>query len=149
MAKMDFFGGKGRSSEMQAVLGNISQVEGEIRQKIYQLGQAYYEEFKGDPSIGEKYFAMVDQIVKLEQNRIAFFKQKLRLEGQMMCDSCGAVITYGSLFCNFCGQKTDLQPEGNAASGPTEQQAPRLCRNCGKELEEGSSFCTGCGQKIG
>ena len=44
--KMDFLNTKKEPTEMERVTENIAQVEGEIQQKVYQLGQLYYEEHK-------------------------------------------------------------------------------------------------------
>ena len=46
--KMDFLNTKKEPTEMERVTENIAQVEGEIQQKVYQLGQLYYEEHKAD-----------------------------------------------------------------------------------------------------
>lgn len=133
-------------TEMERVMENIARVEEEIQQRIYQIGQMYYDENKENSQIEEKYHAMVDLINKLDMNRKGFYKQKLRLEGQMMCENCGSIIPYGSMYCNNCGQRADEKQEG--ASAPVNPSAV-LCPSCGKELEAGSLFCVYCGTKIG
>lgn len=133
-------------TEMERVMENIAQVEAEIQQRIYQIGQMYYDENKENSQIEEKYHAMVDLINKLDMNRKGFYKQKLRLEGQMMCENCGSIIPYGSMYCNNCGQRADEKQEG----GPAQvNPSAVLCPSCGKELEAGSLFCVYCGTKIG
>lgn len=133
-------------TEMERVMENIAQVEAEIQQRIYQIGQMYYDENKENSQIEEKYHAMVDLINKLDMNRKGFYKQKLRLEGQMMCENCGSIIPYGSMYCNNCGQRADEKQEG----GPVQvNPSAVLCPSCGKELEAGSLFCVYCGTKIG
>lgn len=135
-------------TEMDRVMENIAQVENELQQRIFQLGQMYYEDNKNNSNIiEEKYFAQVDLINKLSMNRKGFYKNKLRLEGNMMCENCGAIIPYGSMFCNVCGGKLDEKQEAAAPvvnSNPNEAK----CKKCGALLEEDSLFCTVCGTKV-
>ncbi len=97
------------SSEIRMTLENIARADGEIQEKIFQLGQKYYEENKNKETgeLSQPYASIIDAVKKLEENRKGFFKNKLRLEGQMMCENCGAIIPYGSVFCNQCGKKAD------------------------------------------
>lgn len=142
--KMDFLNTKREPTEMERVTENIAQVEGEIRQKVYQLGQLYYEEHKDNEDTGSKYYSLVDAISKLEFNRMGFYKNKLRLQGQMMCENCGAVIPYGSVFCGTCGKKADEKQVGSGAEMP----AGKRCAACGAPLEADSLFCASCGAKV-
>lgn len=132
-------------TEMERVMINITKIESEIQQKIFQLGQMYYEENKNNSEIEEKYFVLVDLISKLDLNRKGFYKNKLRLEGQMMCENCGSVLPYGSVYCNVCGKKADEKQE--AGNAETKAEASK-CRQCGAALEEGSRFCVLCGAKV-
>jgi len=52
------------------------------------------------------------------------------------CQSCGAVIRPGALFCPTCGTPT----------APRDQS--RFCRHCGAPLKESSRFCPKCGQSV-
>lgn len=147
MKKLNFFDNSNQTTEMDKVMENIAQVEGEIQQRIFQLGQMVYGDNKDNPDINEKYFTMVDLIGKLEQNRRGFYKNKLRLEGQMMCENCGSIISYGSIFCSICGKKADeKQPDGEV--DVSVESIELKCKTCGKALEEGSLFCTSCGTKV-
>lgn len=109
--EMKFFNGTKEPTEMDRVMENITQTENEIRGRIYQLGEMFYQanKEKDRGEVEEQYYAVIDLVNKLEQNRIGYYKNKLRLEGQMMCAHCGAVIPYGSMFCNVCGQRADGQ----------------------------------------
>lgn len=49
-----------------------------------------------------------------------------------VCKNCGNELAEGSLFCNKCGEKLELN----------------LCPSCGKELTEDSKFCIYCGAKV-
>lgn len=108
---MKFFNSTKEPTEMDRVMENIAQTENEIRGRIYQLGEMFYQanQSKARGEVDEQYFALLDLINKLEHNRRGYYKNKLRLEGKMMCEHCGAVIPYGSMFCNVCGQRADGQ----------------------------------------
>lgn len=136
------------ATEMDRVMENIAQSEAEIQQRIFQLGQLYYEDHKGKEKgdIEEKYFTLIDLINKLDLNRKGFFKNKLRLEGQMLCENCGSVISYGSVYCNVCGKKADERQEDEAAASMDD--SGKRCSACGASLEEDSLFCTSCGAKV-
>ena len=154
---MDFFNktnpnSKKEPTEMDYIMASIAQVESEMQQRIFQLGQMYYEDYKNSSSLEEKYHDLVDLINKLDQNRKGYYKNKLRLQGQMMCESCGAVIPYGSVYCNFCGKKTD---EKQVNTGTEDMNAgmaaaePARCPQCNEVLEPGSIFCASCGTRVG
>lgn len=148
--KMDFLNKTKEPTEMERVDANIAAVQAEIQQRFFQLGQMYYEEHKADENTGDKYWAIVDTITKLEHNRIGFQKNKLRLQGQMLCENCGATIPYGSIFCNVCGKKADEKQEGGAAApvpAPVAEAPGKRCATCGAAMEEDSMFCTSCGAK--
>lgn len=142
---MKFRVGAKEPTEMERVKENIAKAESEIQQKIFQLGQMYYEENKNNSEIDEKYFTIVDLINKLDQNRKGFYKNKLRLEGHMMCENCGSVIPYGSMYCSICGKKADEKQENVDTA---ESEGELKCKQCGMALEEGSRFCVSCGAKV-
>lgn len=136
------------ATEMDRVMENIAQSEAEIQQRIFQLGQLYYEDNKEKEkgNIEEKYFTLIDLINKLDLNRKGFFKNKLRLEGQMLCENCGSVISYGSVYCNVCGKKADEKQEDEAVTSMDD--SGKRCSACGASLEEDSLFCISCGAKV-
>ncbi len=136
------------SPEIRMTLENIARADGEIQEKIFQLGQKYYEENKNKETgeLSQPYASIIDAVKKLEENRKGFFKNKLRLEGQMMCENCDAIIPYGSVFCNQCGKKAD-EVSDNPGKPETYTENAK-CRQCGAALEEGSQFCMSCGAKV-
>lgn len=140
--KINWLGTK-EVTEMDRVMESIAQTEEDIRQKIFELGQKYYEENKDKKEIEAPYSKLVDQIIKLDQNRKGFYKNKLRLEGQMICENCGKIIPYGSVYCSECGKKADEKQEstGEADSG-------LKCKKCGTSLNPGSQFCVSCGAPV-
>lgn len=142
---MDFFKRKQGNPEMRQVMENIAKVEQEIQEKIFRLGQIYYEENKNNKEIEPCFYDLIDLITKLDENRKSFYMNKLRLEGMTMCANCGEVIPYGSVFCNICGKKADEVQEYDKG---IEKNNVKKCMFCGAELEEGAFFCEECGRKI-
>ncbi len=143
---MKFLNSTKEPTEMERVMENIAQVEKEIQQRIFQLGQMYYENNKNQITGDPQFAGIVDLVNKLDLNRQGYYKNKLRLEGQMMCENCGSVIPFGSMYCNVCGKKAD---EKQADSGEAVGQTfSRKCKKCGAELGTDSLFCMSCGTKI-
>lgn len=142
---MDILGRKPQSAEMRQIIKNIASVEEEIQEKIFQLGQMYYEKNKDNKEIEPDFYAQLDLITKLDENRKSFYMNKLRLEGKMMCANCGTVIPYGSIFCNVCGKKANEKQESEAVG---EENSIRICAICGAKLDEDSMFCEMCGNRI-
>lgn len=130
-------------SEMDRVMESITQTESELRQKLFQLGQTYYENNKDKKEIENPYAQMVEQITKLDQNRKAFYKNKLRLDGLMICENCGKTIPYGSVYCSECGKKADEKQE----SGETADSGLK-CKKCGHPIKQDSQFCASCGSPV-
>ena len=50
---------------------------------------------------------MVDDIKKLEFNRKVWINRKMKLQGMRICEGCGNVLPYESVFCNRCGIKLE------------------------------------------
>ncbi len=125
---MKFFNSTKEPTEMDRVMENIAQTENEIRGRIYQLGEMFYQanKMKERGEIDEQYFSLIDLVNKLEHNRRGYYKNKLRLEGQMMCEHCGAVIPYGSMFCNICGQRADGQTAAPAMGAAAAAAIPPM-----------------------
>lgn len=142
---MKFFNSSKEPTEMERVKENIAQVEAQIQQRIFELGQLYYEKHKNNIENNDEYSAIVDIINKLDQNRKGYYKNKLRLEGQMLCENCGSTIPYGSMYCSVCGKKADEKQ--NDAEVVVNANVPK-CAKCGEPLEEGNAFCTACGAKV-
>lgn len=142
---MEILKRKQQSPEMRQIIENIARVEEEIQEKIFQLGQMYYQKNKDNRELEPDFYEQLDIITKLDENRKSFYMNKLRLEGKMMCANCGTVIPYGSIFCNICGKRADEKQEGE---GDSEADGIRKCTSCGAKLDEDSLFCEKCGNRI-
>lgn len=142
---MEILKRKPQSQEMRQTIENIAKIEEEIQEKIFLLGQMYYEKNKDNKEIQPDFYEQIDLITKLDENRKSFYMNKLKLEGKMMCANCGTVIPYGSIFCNNCGKRADEKQESGSGS---KKAGVRTCTVCGAELDEESLFCEQCGSKI-
>jgi len=137
---MALFEIKKEPTEIDLANDKVKQAEQVVSQKIFELGQAYFNDNKNADD-SDKYFEYIDRIKKAEENRKEFFKAKLKLEGQALCDNCGKTVVLGSVFCNFCGAKMPQEPV-------EVQPVSNVCKNCGKTLDEGALFCGSCGTKV-
>lgn len=76
----------------------------------------------------------------------------LSLDEKTMCESCGAVITADSVFCNKCGASVperDFTAIGIGLTAPAEDRSnANVCPKCGASLAAGAEFCEKCGTKI-
>ena len=68
----------------------------------------------------------------------------------MRCNTCGANVPDGALFCTACGAKAPAAVQQPRASVPYPgRSAGTPCPNCGKTVPEGNAFCTSCGTMLG
>ena len=144
---MKLFGTK-ELTEIERVEQDLANAEEALQEKLFQLGQLFYQKHQNDSTLEPEYANMVDMITKLDENRKGFYQNKLRLMGKMMCLNCGEIIPYGSVYCSFCGQKAN--EKNTSTQNPENQQGAGLgliCSNCGTELEAGTLFCPSCGTK--
>lgn len=145
---MGLFGNK-QPDEMAQVEQNINQVEMDIQNKIFEMGQHFLNENRDNANLDEYYVKTIDFIKKLEQNRKGFYANKLRLQGLMMCQNCGTVIPFGSVFCSACGNKADERVEGaNITEEQDAQKTEKVCSKCGAKAESDAGFCALCGNKL-
>ena len=141
--------------EMRLANENLATAEKTLQEKIYELGQQFYQEHKDDEEPDETYGEMIKLIGRLDDNRIQFYQNKLQLTGQMMCENCGAIITFGSKFCNSCGENPKKRGENVSFGAAPAQEAQdasengvRKCAKCGAEIPAGDLFCTECGWRV-
>ena len=95
------------SADAKRIDSAITQVDGQRKNLIYQLGEAFYKANKKNEDVDASYKVMVDNINKLEDNRKVWINRKMKLQGMRFCDGCGNVLPYESCFCNRCGVKLE------------------------------------------
>lgn len=95
------------SADAKRIDANILQVDTQKKNMVYQLGEAFYKANKDCGDVEETYKSMVDDIKKLEFNRKVWINRKMKLQGMRICEGCGNVLPYESVFCNRCGIKLE------------------------------------------
>lgn len=102
--------GKKQSAELKTINENLEKAERILEDNIYQLGQMFYMDNCDRSDVDDRYKEKIELITRLEANRKSIYQSKLRQEGKMICESCGAEIPYGSIFCSSCGKPASGQP---------------------------------------
>ena len=126
------------------------ETEESLNNAFLMLGKTVFEAEK--ENVDSKYFREIKEIKQCQENESLWTLYKLSLEGKTKCDSCGAIITSDSAFCNKCGAvipPRDFSSIGIGTQSDSEVSGnANVCPNCGKELQEGAVFCEKCGTKI-
>lgn len=129
---------------------NLGKAAEDTRAAIYELGQKYFEanRDKGD----SEYKDCIGKIESLLEKEELWKLYRLDIEGKTKCDSCGAIITSDSAFCNKCGKPIaarDFSILGiNKTDQVEKQEESSVCPSCGASLVDGAMFCEKCGTKI-
>ncbi len=123
----------------------------ETQKALLALGNRVFDAEKDDSS--SAYLAEIAIVKECMENEKLHELYRLSLEGKTKCDSCGAIITADSIFCNKCAAKVperDFSVIG-VVSKPqikTQEIKTNACPQCGSTLSEGAAFCEKCGTKI-
>ena len=99
------------STDAKRIDTSIMQVDTQKKNMIYQLGESYYKANKDNADVEESYKAVIDNINKLEFNRKVWINRKMKLQGMRICEGCGNILPYESVFCNRCGIKLEAVAE--------------------------------------
>lgn len=143
---MGLFNNSKELPEIDRIMENIAQIEGDMQKKFSQLGQIYYENNKNFPNLEHPYYELISQINQLSENKKNLYKSKLRLEGKMMCENCGKLNPFGSRFCNYCGKLAAERQENSFAAEITSNY--KTCNQCGTKLDASDVFCFKCGNNV-
>ena len=104
--------------ERTKINSEISGTKKEIQELYLQLGHAYYDKYKDDPTAEQ---AGVVKCITDAENKIVELNAKLdQLKGNVACPSCGEKVATGASFCPKCGAK---MPEIAAEEAPSEDAA--------------------------
>ena len=115
--------------------------ERQIKQLIFDLGKAYYENHKNDVTAeGVEVISNINALYREIHENHEKIKQ---IKGIVKCANCGADVPVGAAFCNGCGAKVDRpNPAAVNANGQ------RFCPGCDAVVPEGNLFCTKCGTRL-
>jgi rubredoxin/uncharacterized membrane protein YhaH (DUF805 family) len=78
-------------------------------------------------------------------------KEEKNVSTPKICNSCGAEILEGTIFCGECGaeykelKEKETEKETETETETETEKETRICSNCGIEVQEGSDFCGKCG----
>lgn len=95
------------SADVKKIDGSIMQVDTQKKNIIFQLGEAYYKANKDNSDVDAAYKVAIENINRLEYNRKVWINRKMKLQGMRICEGCGNVLPYESVFCNRCGIKLE------------------------------------------
>ena len=92
-------------AELKKVDDCIAQVEAQKKDSIFRLGESFYNANKDNKELGEVFLSQVELLNKLEYNRRVWLNRKMKMQGMRVCENCGNILPYDSVFCNKCGNK--------------------------------------------
>ena len=124
--------------EMKKIDKSIERLETLIRENACEIGYLFYNANKEKEDLDNTYQKWMDAIRQLEAEKKELYREKLKLQGLMQCEYCNGIISYGSTFCNHCGQRL----------GTDDSPARKICQFCGVSNEANADFCVGCGKRI-
>ncbi len=111
-------------AETSKLNGAIGDRKAEIQKTYVEIGKRYFEEFGGNPEIGEAYRADCETIRK-SLERIRWLELKvLEVNGKTVCTGCGEEIDATLAFCSKCGTKVAL-PDLASMPGADPAEAPK------------------------
>lgn len=120
-----------------------------VNNAIFELGKKYYEANQNNSE--SEFYDMIKTVNDCKHKSQLWYQYKLSLEGKMQCESCGAIITSDSVFCNKCGvsiKPIDFSSIVEIPAQQTANTAARVCPSCGNPVDADDIFCEKCGQKI-
>lgn len=140
---------KGISLAMSQTDNNYQSARETVKEEICSLGKQYFEANKDNTD--SEFYNQISIIKECIEKEKLWYQYRLSLEGKLQCDSCKAIITADSAFCNKCG--ASIKPQDFTLIGiPANQQGyiPSLgvCPSCGSSLVPGAAFCEKCGHKL-
>ncbi len=122
----------------------------DTKNAVFELGMQYYEANKDNADAA--FSSQIERIKECTGKEALWELYRLELDGKTKCDSCGAIITSDSAFCNKCGKPiTQRDYSGIGINKPNENgtaAASGTCPSCGAPLADDAMFCEKCGTKV-
>ena len=127
-------------TEIARLTSVIDTEEKLVAQSYAQIGKAYYENHKNDPSAE---CAPQIALVNKSLEKIAQWREQIQMiKGIVKCPQCGADVPYSSQFCGSCGTRiVRMEPVPAPAS-------VRRCPSCNAEASATDRFCNKCGKPL-
>ena len=120
-----------------------------VKEAIQTLGGMYFEANQNNEE--SEFYSQITNVKECMEKEKLWHLYRLSLEGKTQCDSCGAIITADSAFCNKCG--SGIRPRDFSVIGVSQMQSndnisSNACPSCGSPLVVGAMFCEKCGYKL-
>lgn len=128
---------------------NCKAAEDAVKESVQSLGRLYFE--ANQDNTEAEFYSQISSVKECIEKEKLWRLYRLSLEDKTQCDSCGAVITADSAFCNKCG--TSIKPRDFSTIGISQMQSNNntsssACPSCGSPLVAGAMFCEKCGCKV-
>ena len=120
-----------------------------VKEAIQALGGMYFEANQNNEE--SEFYSQIAKVKECMEKEKLWHLYRLSLEGKTQCDSCGAIITADSAFCNKCGagiESRDFSLIGISQIQSDNNMSSNVCPSCGSPLVSGAIFCEKCGYKV-
>lgn len=84
---------------------SASSLRGEINNKLVELGEMTYSSKYGKAIEQKEIDAKIEEIKTLKDDLRTIHVLLAKAKNYVMCQSCSAVVTKGSVYCSKCGEK--------------------------------------------
>lgn len=138
-----------QSSAIFQVNQSCKAAEDAVKKAVQSLGMMYFEANKNNEE--SEFYSQISNVKDCMEKEKLWNLYRLSLQDKTQCDSCGAVITADSVFCNKCG--ASIEPRDFSVIGISRIQSNHnisssACPSCGSPLVAGAMFCEKCGYRI-
>ena len=123
--------------------------EDAVKEAVQSLGRMYFE--ANQDNAESEFYSQISNVKECIEKEKIWHLYRLSLEDKTQCDSCGAVITADSAFCNKCGagiKPRDFSVIGISQMQPNNNTSSGVCPSCGSPFVAGAMFCEKCGCKV-
>lgn len=128
---------------------NCKVAEDAVKESVQSLGRMYFE--ANQDNTEAEFYSQISSVKECIEKEKLWYLYRLSLEDKTQCDSCGAIITADSVFCNKCGagiKPRDFSVIGISQIQSNNNMSSNACPSCGSPLVAGAMFCEKCGYKL-
>lgn len=120
----------------------INEQEQELKNVYIEIGKAYYEATKQEPS--PEFLPLFQSVISI-QGAIAGAKEEIaQIKGIRNCINCNAEMANSAVFCPSCGTKNEVIE----TISEVVDQDESTCPGCNQPIGDESVFCANCGTKV-
>lgn len=120
-----------------------------VKEAVQTLGKMYYE--ANQNNIESEFYGQISNVKECMEKEKLWQLYRLSLEDKTQCDSCNAIITGDSAFCNKCGatiKPKDFSIIGMVPAQSNNNISSNICPSCRTQIAAGALFCKNCGYKL-